>query len=243
MSNLSLSVGEEGEEGELSALNTSVTHIDSGGGDTGALDDLLPAGFDFPIYGNMTANKVIKAVVSKLDGGPDGIGPEAASVLAVSTPIILIICVAFMSKCRRVYCCRGCVCYWFNCTGACRHGCGGEKLLSGTEPETGLQPDEEVTDPDHILGDEDHEPVLRDPQLAPAGAEGVPAPPSTASEMSDDERAGEIESSYSKDCRQCCDTVAACLENGDGVEMNGNGCMGPAIQAAHKSKNGNGKKK
>lgn len=211
------------------------------------LDDLLPQSMDFPLYGNVTANTVIKSVVKALDGGPNSVRSDAAVILAVATPVALLLCLGFMSKCRRVVCCGGaCVCCWFNCTGACKQACGGESLLSGTEPHNGLEPDEEATDPDVILGDEEHDDEqMRDPPLPVHG--GAPQPPSSPSEMSEEEEhhGSPTNSSYNRDCKQCCDTVAACLENGDGtgIEMNG-GCKGPAIEAVATSKrNGKGRKK
>jgi len=206
------------------------------------LDNLLSSDIDFVLYGNTTANAVIKNVVKALDGGPNGMSGDAAAALALSTPIVLFLCVIFMSRCRRVVCCGGmCVCCWFNCTGACKHICGGETLLSGTEPATGLEPDEDVNDPDHIMGDEDHDnEVLRDPEIAHT-SKGA-RPPSSASEASDDEeRAGSPFSSYDRGCKQCCDTVAACLENKED-HQNGNGSRGPASEVVSSSKK-NGKKK
>ena len=90
-----------------------------------------------------------------------------------------------------------------------------DTLLAGTEPATGLQPDEDVNDPDVILGDEEHE------------AQGVEMseeqqqerPRSSASEASEDRAAPSSDSAYDRDCKQCCDTVAACLENGDAHPM------------------------
>ena len=193
--------------------------------------------------------------------GPAGFGERAGWVPrdgvlgrpreAIATPIILLICVTFMSTCRRRYCCGGfCIYYWFNCTGACKHMCGGEKLISGREPATGLQPDEEATDPDVILGDEDHYDDDDDEQLCDPPLPGrcaVPAPPSTASEMSDEENGGAgMDSLYNKDQKRCCDGMAACLENaedGELQEANGYQADGPAMDAVRKSKNRRGGRK
>jgi len=209
-------------------------------------EKLLPDSMDFSIYGNLTANQVLSEVVNTLDGGPNSVSPETTAFLVLCTPIILFVCISFMRQCHRRPCCGGaCFYYWFNCTGYCKHLCGGETLLSGTEPATGLQPDEESYDPDVILGDEDY--VGRDPPMPPS-EEDLAQPQSTASEISDEEGGSDSETSYSKDCRQCCATVASCLENGENGNngsSESNGMLeGPAVSAARKAKGGGrGKKK
>ena len=80
-----------------------------------------------------------------------------------------------MHRCRRVLCCGGNFVFClFYCT-----GCGGsDPPILGTEPHTGLQPDEEVFDP---------EPPAEDPPLPSIQPDGSLHAPSTASESSDDE--------------------------------------------------------
>lgn len=199
------------------------------------LDDLLPAEMDFAIFGNLTANGVIKKVVGALDGGPSGISGDTAMALALVTPILLLMCVIFMSKCRRVWCLGGyCFCCWFNCTGACKTLCGGETLLSGTDPETAMQPGEDVSDSVDILGDEDH---VTDPPMPSADSGPIPASSSSDTSEDDDEQDQATDSSYDKSCKQCCDTVAACLEDGT-AQANGTGARGPASEAIKGKKNG-----
>ena len=199
---------------------------------------------DFHIDGNTTINELIAKAVDVLDRGPNAFGTGGAVTLALLTPIALLVCVVFMAQCQLRPCCNGLCCfYWFNCTGCCKYACGGDTLVSGTDPETALQPDEEVTDPDVILGDDEY----AEEELADEDQEELPR--STASEVSDEEESDTT--SYDKNCKRCCDTVAACLENGDAStsskntemvetsEQNGSGR--PAVAAVRKSK-ANGKK-
>lgn len=199
-------------------------------------DELLPQSMDFHLYGNMTTNGVINAVVNALDDGPDGLGVQATAALALSIPIILLLCAGFMRQCRRKICCGGaCVCFWYDCDGCCRNACGNQNLLNGTNPATGLQPDEEVDDPDVIIGDEGH--VHVDPRLSPVLSGSSRKPPLSSSDTSDDERGDDSESSYQQNQKRCCDTVAACLENGDAGQ--------PVVEASARNpkQSGRGKKK
>lgn len=202
---------------------------------------LVPDSINFHITENVTVSDVLYKAVDALDQGPNILGDSTAMAMAVSTPILVLLCLGLMRSCRKRPCCGGqCFYCWFNCTGCCMIACGGEHLISGTEPATGLEPDEDVNDPDVILGDEDHR-QEEGTEMTEEMQEDRPR--SSASECSDEEdEARGSDTSYDRSCKQCCDTVAACLENGDGDgHSNGNGgCRGPAIEAVKASQR-NGK--
>jgi len=172
------------------------------------INDTNPPSLDLAVLSNITVDSLVETVVKALDGGPMSVSSDAVSALVFATPFAILICVSFLRKCRRVLCCKGYCCYfWFNCTGCCMHNCGGERLIGGTEPATGLQPDEEINDPDQIIGDDGA--VYTDPPMPSESA-----PNSTASEISDDDEscAASATNSYHEDLKQCCETVAAVLE-------------------------------
>lgn len=157
---------------------------------------------DYTLIGNITIGQLMNKAADVLDGGPNSLAPGTAAGLALATPFMVFLCVIFMSTCQKRRCCGGmCHFYWFTATGFCKGVCGGEPLIPlGTAPETGLQPDEEATDPE-IMGDYNN--------LSDAPTEGTT-----------DNDENHQESNFSattmtnsdRSQQECCRTVAAVLD-------------------------------